>query len=61
VGVVAAVLTFRGTQSNINYQEREAWRTRQIEAAQGFVFRYTDALSAMGEEASASVVASPRS
>jgi hypothetical protein len=46
-GVVAAFLTLRGAAINIGYQEREAWRVRQIEATQGFAYRYTDALTVM--------------
>jgi hypothetical protein len=40
-GLVAGYLTFKGALMGIRSQEREAWRSRQIEAAQTFLDKYT--------------------
>jgi hypothetical protein len=40
-GLVAGYLTFKGALMGIRSQEREAWRSRQIEAAQTFNDKYT--------------------
>lgn len=40
-GLVAGYLTFKGALIGIRSQEREAWRSRQIEAAQTFLDEYT--------------------
>ena len=43
-GLVAGYLTFKGALMGIRSQEREAWRSRQIEAAQTFLAEYTTVL-----------------
>jgi hypothetical protein len=40
-GLVAGYLTFKGALMGIRSQEREAWRSRQIAAAQTFLDKYT--------------------
>ena len=40
-GLVAGYLTFKGAKMGIRSQEREAWRSRQIEAAQTFLDKYS--------------------
>ncbi len=48
-GLVAGYLTFKGALMGIRSQEREAWRSRQIEAAQTFLDKYTAVLGKIAE------------
>jgi hypothetical protein len=48
-GLVAGYLTFKGALMGIRSQEREAWRSRQIEAAQTFLDEYTTFLGKIAE------------
>ena len=48
-GLVAGYLTFKGAKMGIRSQEREAWRSRQIEAAQTFLDKYTAFLGKIAE------------
>jgi hypothetical protein len=36
-GLIGSYLTFKASRLNIEHEEREAWRGRQIEAAQAFI------------------------
>jgi hypothetical protein len=48
-GLVAGYLTFKGALLGIRSQEREAWRSRQIEAAQTFLAEYTTVLETIAK------------
>jgi hypothetical protein len=48
-GLVAGYLTFKGALMGIRSQEREAWRSRQIEAAQTFLHEYATFLGKIAE------------
>jgi hypothetical protein len=48
-GVVAGYLTFKGALIGTRSQEREAWRSRQIEAAQTFIAEYTTAVETIAK------------
>jgi hypothetical protein len=46
--MIGSLLNLKGNRLNIEHEEREAWRTRQIEAAQAFISECTAAIEQLG-------------